>query len=41
MKKMNTIETLKYRIKRYQEMRNGTMCQSLNQQLNQLLGKMA
>lgn len=38
MKTMNLIEELKYRIKRYQEMGNGAMCQSLNQQLAKLVG---
>lgn len=33
---VNEIEMLKYRIERYQQMRNGTMCQLLNLQLQKL-----
>lgn len=37
MKKTNLIESLKYRIKRYQEMGNGAKCQSLRNELAQLI----
>ena len=32
---------LQYRIKRYQAMRNGAMCQTLNGQLQRLMAKQA
>lgn len=35
----NEIMMLQYRIKRYQAMGNGTMCQQLNLQLQKLLAK--
>ncbi len=41
-KKVNeTIMMLQYRIKRYQTMGNGIMCQTLNGQLQKLLAKQA
>lgn len=40
MKEMkNEIQMLQYRIKRYHDMRNGTMCQALNGKLQKLLAK--
>lgn len=36
-KNLNEILMLRYRIQRYQAMRNGTMCQALNGQLQKLL----
>lgn len=38
---VNEIMMLRYRIKRYQAMRNGTMCQMLNNQLQKLLAQQA
>lgn len=38
-KNANEIFMLQYRIKRYQAMRNGTMCQVLNGKLQKLLAK--
>lgn len=38
-KNANEIMMLQYRIKRYQAMGNGTMCQLLNGKLQQLLAK--
>ena len=38
-KNANEIFMLQYRIKRYQAMGNGTMCQALNGRLQKLLGK--
>lgn len=38
-KNANEILMLQYRIKRYQAMGNGTMCQILNGKLQKLLGK--
>ena len=37
----NEIFMLQYRIKRYQAMGNGTMCQTLNGKLQKLLAKQA
>ena len=37
MKEKKLIEMLQYRINRYKEMRNGSMCQNLNQQLQRLM----
>ena len=37
----NEILMLQYRIKRYQAMRNGAMCQTLNGQLQRLMAKQA
>ncbi len=40
VKKMNekkTIDTLRYRIKRYREMGNGAMCQDLLSELRQVI----
>jgi len=37
MKEKNMIQELEYRIRRYQEMGNGPMCQTLQAQLRQLL----
>ncbi len=37
----NEILMLQYRIKRYQAMRNGAMCQTLNGQLQRLVAKQA
>lgn len=39
MEKSKTIVMLKYRIKRYQAMGNGTMCQNLISELNKLESK--
>lgn len=40
MKEMkNEIQMLQYRIKRYHDMRNGAMCQALNEKLQKLLAK--
>lgn len=36
-KKRETIENLKYQIKRYKAMGNGVKCQSLNNELSKLL----
>ena len=36
-KNANEILMLQYRIKRYQAMRNGTMCQTLNGKLQKLM----
>ena len=36
-KKANEISLLQYRIKRYQAMGNGTMCQTLNVKLQKLM----
>lgn len=36
-REMNVIDELRYRIKRYQEMGNGIMCQNLNFKLRKLL----
>ncbi|WP_300703908.1 hypothetical protein [Bacteroides sp.] len=38
-KNENEIMMLQYRIKRYQAMGNGTMCQTLNGKLQKLLAK--
>ncbi len=38
---MNEIFMLQYRIKRYQSMGNGPMCQALNGKLQKLLAKQA
>ena len=38
-KNANEIFMLQYRIKRYQAMGNGTMCQALNGKLQKLLAK--
>ncbi len=38
-KNENEILMLKYRIKRYQSMGNGTMCQALNGKLQKLLAQ--
>ena len=38
---MNEIQMLEYRIKRYQAMRNGAMCQTLNGKLQKLVAKQA
>ena len=40
-KNENEIFMLQYRIKRYQAMGNGTMCQTLNGKLQKLLAKQA
>lgn len=40
-KNANEIFMLQYRIKRYQAMGNGTMCQALNGKLQKLLAKQA
>lgn len=40
-KNTNEIFMLQYRIKRYQAMGNGTMCQTLNGKLQKLLAKQA
>ena len=40
-KNANGIFMLQYRIKRYQAMGNGTMCQTLNGKLQKLLAKQA
>ena len=40
-KNENEIFMLQYRIKRYQAMGNGTMCQTLNGRLQKLLAKQA
>ena len=40
-KNANEIFKLQYRIKRYQAMGNGTMCQTLNGKLQKLLAKQA
>lgn len=40
-KNANEIFMLQYRIKRYQTMGNGTMCQTLNGKLQKLLAKQA
>ena len=40
-KNANEIFMLQYRIKRYQAMGNGTMCQTLNGKLQKLLSKQA
>lgn len=40
-KNENEIFMLQYRIKRYQAMGNGTMCQALNGKLQKLLAKQA
>ena len=40
-KNANEIFMLQYRIKRYQAMGNGTMCQALNGNLPKLLAKKA
>ena len=40
-KNANEILMLQYRIKRYQAMGNGTMCQTLNGKLQKLLAKQA
>jgi len=40
-KNVNEIFMLQYRIKRYQAMGNGTMCQTLNGKLQKLLAKQA
>ena len=40
-KSSNEIFMLQYRIKRYQAMGNGTMCQTLNGKLQKLLAKQA
>ncbi|WP_347719252.1 hypothetical protein [uncultured Alloprevotella sp.] len=37
MKEKKLIEMLQYRINRYKEMRNGSMCQNLNLQLQRLM----
>lgn len=41
MEKNKMIVMLQYRIKRYQAMGNGTMCQNLMRELNKLQGTMA
>lgn len=41
MKSSNEIFMLQYRIKRYQAMGNGAMCQTLNGRLQKLLAKQA
>ena len=38
---MNEIQMLEYRIKRYQAMRNGAMCQTLNGQLQKMRNQQA
>lgn len=38
-KNANEIMMLQYQIKRYQAMRNGAMCQTLNGKLQKLLAK--
>jgi len=38
-KNMNEIELLQYRLKRYQAMRNGAMCQMINGKIQKLLSK--
>ena len=38
-KDVNEIMMLQYRIKRYQSMRNGAMCQALSSKLQKLLAK--
>lgn len=38
-KDVNEIMMLQYRIKRYQSMRNGAMCQALSGKLQKLLAK--
>lgn len=40
-KNANEISMLRYRIKRYQAMGNGTMCQTLNGKLQKLLAQQA
>ena len=40
-KECNEIFMLQYRIKRYQAMGNGTMCQTLNGKLQKLLAEQA
>ena len=40
-KNVNEILMLRYQIKRYQAMRNGTMCQVLNSKLQKLLAQQA
>ena len=40
-KNVNEILKLRYQIKRYQTMRNGTMCQLLNGKLQKLLAQQA
>lgn len=40
-REMNPIMELRYRIKRYQAMGNGTMCQSLNLKLRRLMAAQA
>lgn len=40
-KNVNEIMKLRYQIKRYQMMRNGTMCQLLNGKLQKLLAQQA
>ena len=40
-KNANEFFMLQYRIKRYQAMGNGTMCQALNGKLQKLLAKQA
>ena len=40
-KNVNEILKLQYRIKRYQAMRNGAMCQLLNGKLQKLLAQQA
>lgn len=40
-KTMNEIFMLRYRIKRYQSMGNGPMCQALNGRLQKLLAQQA
>ena len=36
-REMNAIDELRYRIKRYQSMGNGSMCQSLNLKLRRIM----
>lgn len=38
---LKQIEALKYSIRRYQSMGNGTMCQSLNSELQKLMSNYA
>ena len=38
-KNLKEIDSLRYQIRRYQAMRNGTMCQVLNAQLQKLLAQ--
>ncbi len=38
-KSMNEIEMLQYRLKRYQAMRNGAMCQMINGKIQKLLSR--